>query len=295
MAAAVGLPLALLFAVGGQALGSMIGGCSWIGVSTPIHLQPWALVNQPTLAFSSRPEALGYWLGSLLVPLVIALATIPLAPRPRTLAAELLTVQIAWGATTIGLAWLPLIDLEDGHLGRWLQLTNRPVELVWVVVLVAAAAAVSPTFRLLALVRSVRPHAGRRLRLGAVALHFGVPVGTWVIAAWCFLGGPPIAAIVALVVPLAIGLAIAFAGYPAPYPHRLAGLGMPSAARLVMTAVVLGALLWLAGRPLAGGRCAGLLWKEPGSFNNIRPWIEPATIPLPWTGRSPAGRASQPP
>ncbi len=34
-------------------------------------------------------------------------------------------------------------------------------------------------------------------------------------------------------------------------------------------------MIWLAGRPLAGGQVSGVLWGEAGSFNNIRAWIEP--------------------
>ena len=97
LAGMVGLQAGLVLAVLGQGVGSVLGGCSWIGISLPIHLQPWALVNQPVLGFAHRGEALGYWFGSLLLPLVVALGLPAMLRRPRTLTAHLLVVHTAWG------------------------------------------------------------------------------------------------------------------------------------------------------------------------------------------------------
>ena len=48
LAAVAAFPGALLVAVAGQGIGALLGGCGWIGVSTPVDRQVWALVNQPT-------------------------------------------------------------------------------------------------------------------------------------------------------------------------------------------------------------------------------------------------------
>jgi len=58
LAAVAAFPGALLVAVAGQGIGALLGGCGWIGVSTPLDRQVWALVNQPTLA-SRGPWATG--------------------------------------------------------------------------------------------------------------------------------------------------------------------------------------------------------------------------------------------
>jgi hypothetical protein len=282
LAAVVGLQSGLIVAVGGQAVGSLIGGCGWIGFSTPIHLQAWALVNQPSLDFASQPGSLGYWLGSLILALAVGVTTVGFVPRPRTLATELWAVQLAWGATAIGIAWLPLLDSEDGHLSKWLKLQGLPDDLVWLAPLIAVAASVPPTLRLLALVRSVRPHAGRRLRIAAVVVHLATPCLLWVALATILRGSLPIQATAGLAAPILTAVVIAHVGYPAPYPHRLTEIGWGSAARLTIAAVVLGTLLWVGGRPLPDGGCSGLLWGKPGSYNNIRSWIHPMAMPLPW-------------
>jgi len=284
LAAVVGLQSGLFIAVGGQVVGSLIGGCAWIGISTPIHLQAWALVNQPALDFSSQPESLGYWLGSLILALVVGITTVGLLPRPRTLATELWAVQLAWGATAIGIAWMPLLDSEDGHPAKWLKLQGLPDELVWLAPLIAAGASVPPTLRLLALVRSVRPHAGRRLRIAAVAVHLATPCLLWAVLATTLRGSLPIPAAVGLAAPILTAAVVAHVGYPAPYPHRLTELGWGAAIRLTFAAVVLGTLLWVGGRPLPKGACSAVLWGNPTSYNNIRPWIHPMTLPFPWAG-----------
>ena len=64
VAAAGALAGALLVAILGQGLGGLIGGCGWIGISSPLDRQVWALMNQPTLNFSTLLRSLGYWAGS---------------------------------------------------------------------------------------------------------------------------------------------------------------------------------------------------------------------------------------
>ena len=65
------LPLDAFLKKAAARLGALLGGCGWIGISTPLHRQVWALVNQPALNFASLPRGLGYWLGSLALPLLI--------------------------------------------------------------------------------------------------------------------------------------------------------------------------------------------------------------------------------
>jgi hypothetical protein len=87
---------------------------------------------------------------------------------------------------------------------------------------------------------------------------------------------------VAVAAPVAAAIAIAFVGYPPPYPHRLEALGWASPIRMAVTVAVIGLLLWFGGRPMGETGASGILWMRPGSYNNIRPWIQPVVLPLPW-------------
>ncbi|PWB75518.1 MAG: hypothetical protein C3F15_06200 [Holophagae bacterium] len=278
LAAVAAFPGALLLAVAGQGIGALAGGCGWIGISTAFDRQVWALVNQPTLDFATELESLGYWSGSVVLPLLVAFAAIPLLPRARSLAAELIVVQLSWACAVIGLAWLPLLDPLDGHLSRWLELWRLPAPLLFLAPALAIPAAVPPTLRLLGLLRIGRPNTGRALRLATVMLHLALPAAAWVAAATALLGAlppPPALAVGAAVV---VALSTAWFGYPPAFVHRLRPLSLASWLLLAALAVAAVAIVWLAGRPLPEGRRAGLLWAQPTASNNIRPWID--AVPL---------------
>jgi hypothetical protein len=268
----------LLLAAVGQAVGALLGGCAWIGLSTPVDRQVWALVNQPALHFATQTRSLGYWTGSYLLPLAVALAAVPLLPRPRTIASELAVLHAAWAATVVGIAWLPLIDPADGHLWRWLDLWDLPSGLAWVAPALAIPAAVPATLRLLALLRVSRHHAGRLLRLAAVMVHLGLPAIAWVaLAAWA-RGAPPVPSAIGVGTVLMVGLSVAWFGYPPPFVERLQRLRAASWVRLVAAAAALVAVVLLSGRPLPADRRGGLLWSRPTATNNVRPWIEPISL-----------------
>ncbi len=278
LVATAAYPGALLLAAAGQGLGALVGGCTWIGISTPLDRQVWALVNQPSLHFSSLPTAAGYWAGSSLLPLMVALGAIGLLPRARKLGAELAILHAAWAATVVGLAWLPLLDRSDGHLSRWLELWRLPSALVFVVPALALAAAALPALRLLSLLRMVRQSCGRGLRLATVAVHLVIPAAIWFGAATLVRGAAAPWSTAAVAAAVLVALAVAWKGYPPPFVHHLEGLVGASWVRVAVTAGVLATLALAAGRPLADGHRAGLLWAQPGTTNNVRPWIEPSTL-----------------
>ncbi|MBD3855418.1 MAG: hypothetical protein IFK92_02615 [Acidobacteria bacterium] len=85
-------------------------------------------------------------------------------------------------------------------------------------------------------------------------------------------------AIIAAAVPLIASLAFAWFRYPAPYVRPLE---LPQAGEifaLALAAVIFAASVWVAGRPLADGQSAGILWGTAQSSNNVRGWIEPWSI-----------------
>ena len=278
LAAVAACPGALLLAVAGQGIGALAGGCGWIGISTAVDRQVWALVNQPTLDFATELESLGYWSGSVVLPLLVAFAAIPLLPRARSLAAELIVVQLTWACAVIGLAWLPLLDPLDGHLSRWLELWRLPAPLLFLAPALAIPAAVPPTLRLLGLLRIGRPNTGRALRLATVMLHLALPAAAWVAAATALLGAPPASSGLAVGAAVVVALSTAWFGYPPAFVHRLRALSLGSWLLLSALAAAAVAVVWLAGRPLPEGRRAGLLWAQPTASNNIRPWIDAAPL-----------------
>jgi len=281
MAAAAALPLALLLAAAGQGLGALAGGCSWIGLSLPLDRPVWALVNQPTLNFAALAGATWYWLGSWLLPVLTACGILGLRPRTRALLVELLCLQLAWAAVGVAGAWLPLLDLEDGHLARWLALHRLPAALLWAAPAAAALAAILPTIRLLALARRRRPDIGRLGRVALVCVHLGVPSGAWAGLAWLVRRELPLPAPGGLALPFAVAFGLAWLRYPPAHVGRLERPTILGFAALAVAIAVAAAALWYGGRPLPGGRAAGLLWGHPGDFNNIRPWVEPQMLELP--------------
>ena len=279
LAAAAAYPLALMTAVLGQGLGALAGGCAWIGLSVPVDRQVWALVNQPVLNFASLPVAAGYWLGSLVLPLAMGILLLPFIPRPRSLAVELAAVHIAWAVSVVGVAWLPVLDTQDGHLARWLSLHGIPSGVVWIAPVVGAGIALLPTLRLLELARRYRQNTGRSYRLVVVGAHLFVPLLLWAALALVVHGSLIVSGIVTVALVIAASLVLAWFRYPAPFVHPLREPSPGDTLALVAVAATLAAVLWLGGRPLEGGRSAGLLWGSPSAFNNVRPWIEPVVIP----------------
>jgi hypothetical protein len=278
LAASAAIPLALVTAVFGQGLGAVVGGCHWIGISLPAGRQVWALVNQPVLNFSSLPSASGYWLGSTALPFVLAVTLIGFLPRARSFTIELAVVQLAWSMSVVAVAWMPLLDGEDGHLVRFLTLHGRAIEAVWLAPVLAAAAGLLPALRLLELTRRQRTVVRRALRLAVIAIHLCVPIFVWLVVVFFIQRSSPWPAAIAAVVPLAAALVFAWFRYPAPYVHRLEAPRSSELAALAMSTTVLVLIVFLAGRPTGDGRSAGVLWGTAQSFNNIRTWIDPWTL-----------------
>jgi hypothetical protein len=282
----------------GQAVGAWAGGCDWIGISIPVHRPVWALVDQPTLDFARRTVALGYWFGGVVTVGAIGALAIPLLPRPRTVAAEQATVQLAWTALVIGVAWMPLLDLEDGHPGRWFRLHTLPVELLALAPVAAAGLAVLPTVRLLAIARAGRPQLRRVARVGVVVVHLVIPVAAVLGLACVVAPHLPAVGLIAAAAPIVAAVAVAWIGFPAAFAWPLERPESAAVVRAIVALAVGAAVIWVAGRPVGDGHATGLLWSTPTARNNIRPWIEPVAVagasvrPVPYPLDAAPGAAS---
>jgi hypothetical protein len=279
LGAAAALPFALTSAALGQGLGAVVGGCHWIGVSLPLDRQVWALVNQPVLNFASLPSASGYWLGSVLLPLAVAITILGFLPQARSWVTQLSCIQIAWALSLVAVAMLPVLDGEDGHVARFLALHGWPAALVWFSPLVAAGAALMPTHRLIQLARRRHHNIRRRNRILVVAIHLGVPAVAWLGLVSLVHGSVPIPAIFAAAAPLFAALTFAWFRFPEPYVRPLERAKVGEIIGLGLIALILAAIVWISGRPLGEGQSAGILWGNAQSSNNVRPWIQPWSIP----------------
>ena len=275
LVAAAALPAAVVLVAAGQGLGALAGGASWIGVCTPIHRQPWAIVNEPALTFAASSHAAGYWLGSVVLPALIAAAAIGFLPRRRTLASELAAVQLAWACAAAALGIVPPLDGAEGHVARWLQLHRLPGAAVWAVPLAGTVLALPAALHLLALDREAVRAPSRLRRIAVVTVHLLVPAAAWLLVIGRLRGAVPRGSAAGFAA-VALGTLLAAA---AAVPRRLPFHPEPPGAGTFLRVLAAAALLWAAvlaaGRPLPGNRAAALLWGRPSATNTLRSWMEP--------------------
>jgi hypothetical protein len=300
LAAVAATPGAALLTVLGQGLGAAAGGCEWIGATVPVDRQPWALVNQPSVAFAAQPVALPYWLGGVAAALLWTVSAIALVPRPRTTTWELVVCQSSWMVAVVGLGWYPLIDLWDGHVSRMLTLHQLPGAWVWLVPVVGAWCALVPASRVVSVARGFEPNLSRAGRLWAVILYLALPAITWVAAAtWMRIRlaratppfpnelstilGPIWLPAVGATFPVLAALLLAWFVVPQAHTRSSPGAVVGPLALLAIVAAVALAVQWYAGGPAADGARRGVLWTEPGTRNNLRSWVAARALAAEWT------------
>jgi hypothetical protein len=171
-----------------QGLGVVLAGGDWIGVAVPLGAQPWALVNQPGIAYASSRAALwGYWLAPLLAPAVLAGLLPWLAPAPsRGWAGELALFHVAFASAALGLAWAPPLGVADGPAAGLFRFWKiAPRHTLAVAALVAVVAVQGSVIRLAARWWAAPggPLAADARRLAARRRGGGIPVGAGLAAA----------------------------------------------------------------------------------------------------------------
>ncbi len=185
----------------------------------------------------------------------------------------------------IGVAWQPSLASNLNHFTRWLQFRTLPLELRWITAVLGAAVAVPIVLRLISLARIARYHMSRARRLALVMLHLLPAPMAWVAATSAIRGGVEVEACVMACVPILVVLAVSWIGYPAPMTHPIAPTRGRVFIHLITYGVLIWAAFWLAGRPLPEDRAGAVQWGRAGSYNNIRPWMEP--LRAPWVPSTP--------
>lgn len=260
-----------------QGLGTWAVGGSFIGVSAPSWTQPWALVNEPSVGFAATRTALwAYWLSPFLLAATLAFCSLQV-PAGSSLLRHLFLVHLAWGASFLGLAWLPGLGLEDGlvtGLARFFHVNPKFAlgGFLALSVLATRFPAVNLASNLWHLPQG--PTWGRRLLLWLLHL---LPVAAF----WTFFAVLP-----APRVPLA---SVVFGGITslsallwllfAKPPHPLGRREWPRAAPLLPWGLVLflATPSFFAFSPW-GARPLGFLWGKEGLTSNVRP--EVLRVPL---------------
>jgi hypothetical protein len=255
-----------------QAIGVLLAGGGWIGAAVPLGAQPWALVNQPGIAYASSRAALwGYWLAPLLGPALLAGLLPWLAPAPsRGWAGELALFHLAFASAALGLAWAAPLGVADGPAAGLFRFWKiAPTHTLAVAALVAVVAVQGSVIRLAARWWAAPggPRRGRRVRTAFV--HGVMPALGWAAIA-ALAGWPPSGRSLQLLAVVLVGALAAGVAWVPGSPLRR--LEQPEARSLLLAAaaaaVVAVLALW-AGAP-AGGHTRALLWGEPAATNNIR-------------------------
>lgn len=277
--AAVTWPLAWLLLAVAQGLGVLLAGGSFIGVSLPLGQHPWALVNQPSVAFASSRAALwGYWLAPALAALALAVLLPLLVPTGRRWGGELVVTHLALALAVLGLGWAPPLGLGDGPargLERFFDIS--PLAVMGGCALAGAVAAPLSILRLSGSLWHVPHSLTRARRLAVVAVHGLGPAAGWL--ALSFLLGWRTGS-VPVITTGAVLLGAVLAAWLWVPRAAITRRDAPSSGRIVAAwlvgLVVLALALW-AGTP-AGRAPRALLWSKPNATNNIR--VDWKVVPL---------------
>jgi hypothetical protein len=287
-------PLAWWTVAVAQALGVMLAGGGWIGIAVPLGAQPWALVNQPGIAYASSRAALwGYWLAPLLAPALVGVLVPWLAPSPtRGWGGELALFQLAFASAALGLGWAPPLGVADGPAAGLLRFWKiAPTHTVAAAALLAALAVQGAVIRLAARWWAAPGGPRRWRRVTTVLVHGVVPALGWVAIA-ALAGWPPLGrSLQLLLVPLVGALAAALLWVPGSPLRRLERPEWRAVLLAAAAAAVIGVFAAWAGAPAAGHPRA-LLWGEPAATNNVRTDMVRVRVTAPRDRAAPPARSA---
>ena len=290
-------PLTWAMAVTFQGLGTVFVGGHWIGAALPLGEAPWALVNEPGIAFAASRDALvAYWLPPIAVPAVLVLFLPVLAPTGGSWVGELALFHIVAALAVLDLGWAVPLGRGDGPAAGLARFWGvDPVTSGRVAGLVGAIGAALAVVRLSGYLWHLPGGPTRFRRLVVSSVNLVVPLVAW-LAATALLGWQ-------LRLPSVMGAAaVAVGGLVAAvlFVPRTA-IVRPSpvnrSALVVSGACGLGVALASAWLGAAGdeGRPRAVLWAEQTATSNVRQEMQVfrlTPLPDPTTPRAPSAAGS---
>lgn len=264
-------PLVWLLLAVAQGVGVMLGGGEFIGISMPWGQYPWALVNQPSVAYSSSRAALwGYWLPSTLVAGALAGLVAILAPSSRRWGGELAVHHVACAAAALGLGWAPALGMTDGPARGLERFWDVPdLGFVGACALVGVALSWLPVTRLAGGLWHQSAQLTLTRRVAVAALHGVLPASIWVALVHLQGWRPGLLPVLGIALVAFGPVAVLVLRIPRASMHRRE---LPSAIWLgslwLISVAVLGVAL-AAGAP-SGRSARGFVWAKPSATNNIR-------------------------
>jgi len=270
--ALIAWPLAWLLLAVAQGLGTVVAGGGWIGVSVPLGLHPWGLVNEPSIAFAGTRAALFlYWLVPPLAVLAVAVLLPTVVPVPPSWLSEVGVVQLAVACAVLGLGWAPPLGVVDGPAAGLARFWGVSAGIFLGVTTALGALVVQLAVARLASHLWVEPGGPLRMRRLRVTLaHTFVPALWWGVAVvaqgWAV---PPLAVMTTAAVLLGALLG-AWWWVPASPLHPRPHLLWRTVVALALLGVAVFAVATWAGAPRRGNGTA-FVWGYPGETNNVRP------------------------
>lgn len=288
-------PLAWGMAAAFQGLGTVFVGGQWIGAALPFGDVPWALVNEPGIAFAASRDALvAYWLPPIALPALLVLILPVLTPTPGSWTSELVLFHIVAALAVLDLGWAVPLGRNDGPAAGLARFWGvDPVTSGRVAALVGAIGAALAMVRISAYLWHMPGGPTRFRRLAVAIINLLVPLVAW-LAATALLGWrlplPSVTGAAAVV-----GGGLGAAAFFVPRTAIIRPTAIRWRALVVSGACGLGVALasaWL-GAAIGEGRPRAVLWAEQTATSNVREKMQVFRLtPLPVPSIPPAPSAA---
>jgi hypothetical protein len=265
------LLLTRLLHVAGHLVGASFAGAKPIGLYAPLLGFDLPLANYPDPGWSAHTSAAPFFAGGMVAALLLALLAGFLWPASPGLGSRLLPLQLAAVLLLHGVVE-PLLDFSArGELLLTAELAKlSPALLLGGALLLAALGLAWATVRFLRLSSVVTGNIGPGGRLLLALGFFALPEGAFQLLSWFFARSGFVELAIGglfLLLPVAVALLL-------PPRHFYEKVEAEGSGRLLASGLLLSAMLlggwWFLFVDFSPPHARGLVWTEPGVFNNVR-------------------------